>query len=145
MSILIKSLFPNAGKKFTIASDLRFLSVIDRIIANLVTERVLSDDILYQLRLLLSEIISNAIIHGNKQDLDKKVIITYQWKDNEVLFRVYDQGNGFDLHNVPDPTCAEKIALAGGRGVFLTKMIANTFSYCNNSKSFSFSLTVCND
>ena len=71
-------------------------------------------------RLALTEALANAIIHGNKEDPSKKVTIWGACEAHEKLLLVItDEGEGFDPASVPDPTQAENIFSASGRGVFL--------------------------
>jgi serine/threonine-protein kinase RsbW len=70
--------------------------------------------------LALTEALANAIIHGNKEDPNKKVTIWGACEAHEKLLLVItDEGQGFDPASVPDPTLAENIFSARGRGVFL--------------------------
>ena len=71
-------------------------------------------------RLCLDELISNAIIHGNKKDPTKKVTVRAFCDGNRWGFEVTDQGPGFDwkkaearYRKVPAPT------KESGRGLFL--------------------------
>jgi len=43
----------------------------------------------------ISEIIKNAVKHGNKSDLDKKVRVWYAFSPNEARLVVEDEGEGF--------------------------------------------------
>jgi hypothetical protein len=42
----------------------------------------------------LREIIRNAVIHGNKRDPDKKVLISFRQAPKGVILDVYDEGKG---------------------------------------------------
>ena len=68
----------------------------------------------------LREALANAVLHGNKRDVEKKVYISCCIRPGRDLFIVIrDEGGGFDASSVPDPTAVENITLDNGRGIFL--------------------------
>lgn len=71
--------------------------------------------------------VNNAINHGNKGDETKDVTIDVCISDDKknIVFKISDQGNGFDYSNLPNPTDPENIDKLGGRGVFLMKQLAD--------------------
>ncbi len=73
-----------------------------------------------ELPVALSEAVSNAILRGNKEDPLKTVRVRGIVSDSALIFEVYDQGEGFDLHEcIADPTSPDRITLEGGRGLYL--------------------------
>ncbi len=74
--------------------------------------------------LALREALANAIVHGNKQDPEKNVIVRcFCQKDRGMLLVVEDEGPGFNPNQVPDPTQAECLLETHGRGLFLMKRL----------------------
>ena len=74
--------------------------------------------------LALREALANAILHGNRSHPTKKVIVAGFCEceaDGGLLLVVRDEGSGFDPAQVPDPTSAEAIYSAHGRGIFLMR------------------------
>ena len=71
----------------------------------------------------LREALANAIIHGNHEDRGKHVHVTCCCKPDEVSIAVKDEGNGFDVNNVPNPTTPENIGSAHGRGILVMKAV----------------------
>lgn len=74
--------------------------------------------------LALREALANAILHGNQSDPTKKVIVACFCEceaGGGLLLVVRDEGLGFDPTQVPDPTSAESIYSAHGRGIFLMR------------------------
>jgi serine/threonine-protein kinase RsbW len=69
--------------------------------------------------LALREALANAVLHGNRQDSKKRVHISCEIQfGGEVSIVVRDEGKGFDLAKVPDPTTINKIE-GHGRGIYL--------------------------
>src|ERR1700730_12300363 len=71
----------------------------------------------------LREVLANAIIHGNREDRRKYVHVTCRCEPDEVSIAVKDEGKGFDINNVPDPTAPENIGSVHGRGIHVMKAL----------------------
>jgi serine/threonine-protein kinase RsbW len=71
----------------------------------------------------LREALANAIIHGNHENPRKHVYVRCRCKPDEVSIAVKDEGRGFDIHKVADPTESENIGSAHGRGIYLMKAL----------------------
>jgi serine/threonine-protein kinase RsbW len=75
-------------------------------------------------RVALTEAISNAILRGNGDGVDKHVRVRAVVSDASVVFDVTDEGPGFDLGAPrPDPTIPENIMQEDGRGLFLMQRL----------------------
>jgi serine/threonine-protein kinase RsbW len=75
----------------------------------------------FAVNMALEESLVNAVQHGNNSDPKKNV--HFNCRLNSCLFyaRIEDEGEGFDLDAIPDPTDPEHITIASGRGVLLIK------------------------
>jgi serine/threonine-protein kinase RsbW len=69
----------------------------------------------------LHEALANAIIHGNHEDPRKHVHVTCRCKPAEVSIAVKDEGQGFDINKMEDPTSPENVVAVDGRGIYLMK------------------------
>ncbi|HEX2723870.1 MAG TPA: ATP-binding protein [Gemmatimonadaceae bacterium] len=75
-------------------------------------------------RVALSEAISNAILRGNGDAADKHVRVRATIHDDSLVFDVVDEGPGFDLGaERPDPTSLENLLNEDGRGLFLMEKL----------------------
>jgi len=78
----------------------------------------------------LREALANAIVHGNGEDLSKRVYLECRcYTDGEVSITVRDEGPGFDTSAVPDPTTPERRLFEHGRGIYLMKALMDEVSY----------------
>jgi serine/threonine-protein kinase RsbW len=78
----------------------------------------------------LREALANAVLHGNKEDIRKKVHIDFHVHlGREVSIVIRDEGSGFDPMKVPDPTTAENILSETGRGIHLMKMLMDSVQF----------------
>lgn len=79
-----------------------------------------------------SEAIVNAIVHGNKESEDKIVNTSIEYNDMKMIVHIQDQGSGFDVDALPDPTAEENLMKESGRGIFIIKSLVDEFQ-CNSS------------
>ena len=70
----------------------------------------------------LSEAVNNAIIHGNKNIVDKEALVVASFADGLLTFTVSDQGDGFNFLDLPDPTLPENIEKPQGRGFLMNHL-----------------------
>jgi len=77
----------------------------------------------------MTEGVNNAIVHGNKLDVNKSVSVEYEKRGKDLFFRISDEGAGFDYENLPDPTAPENLERPNGRGVFLMRNLADECSF----------------
>jgi len=64
------------------------------------------------------ESVTNAIQHGNKLDISKKVDICFEVAPDQLSISVKDQGAGFCADKVPNPLDCENLLKPSGRGIF---------------------------
>jgi len=86
------------------------------------------------------EAIANAIIHGNRKDEGKRVVVTYLDAEDQFQVRVRDEGEGFDLSSVRDPRLPENITKSYGRGIFIIRKFVDGLSF--NDKGNEITLTI---
>ena len=56
------------------------------------------------IEIAVREALTNAVVHGNHEDPNKRVFVTSRCsEDGEVSITVCDEGQGFDSRAVPDP------------------------------------------
>lgn len=94
--------------------------VLDSVMKRLEAEAWVPHD-LFGVHLALEEAIVNAIKHGNGFDPDKSVTIDCRLSDDLLRVEIEDQGEGFVLEDVPDPTDPENLENPSGRGLMLMR------------------------
>ena len=80
-----------------------------------------SDDAAFGIDMAVREAVTNAVLHGNRQDENKTVDIVLKSSPDAVEISVHDQGPGFNPEAVPDPTANENILKTSGRGIFFMR------------------------
>lgn len=77
----------------------------------------------------LDEAFVNAVKHGNKFDAQKLVRITAEVSKKEARFTIEDEGEGFDVNNIPDPLDPQNLFKTSGRGVLFIYNIMDEVRY----------------
>jgi serine/threonine-protein kinase RsbW len=78
----------------------------------------------------LLEALSNAIIHGNREDPGKTIDVCAGWDDQaRVAIAVTDGGDGFDPAVLADLTSGENIFAGHGSGVFLMRHLVDEVEF----------------
>lgn len=89
----------------------------------------LSKKLTDNLMLVLSEAVTNAIVHGNKLNPDKVAQVTLEVLPNFVKGTVKDEGDGFKPSAQDNPLQEENLLKAGGRGVYLIHELSEHVEY----------------
>lgn len=97
--------------------------------------KLLSDKLVFRLTLSLEEAVTNAIRHGNKNDPNKEIRVGYVLDRDKLEIRVTDEGEGFTLNNVPNPTADENLEKPLGRGIHLMRTYADEVVYSKKGNS----------
>ena len=107
------------------------IRIVESFIDNAKEKFNLDDDIYGNIMVAVTESVNNAIRHGNKNDKKKNVYLSLSLNENLIKFIIKDEGNGFDYHNLPDPTAPENIDKPSGRGIFLMKHLSDEVTFKN--------------
>ena len=100
----------------------------------------LSDEHFNKVFLCVSEAIINSIVHGNKQNDRKKIGIRVLTKGQNIILQITDEGEGFDIKAIPDPTSKENLKKESGRGIHIIKTISETLEYNQKGNSVTFQI-----
>ncbi len=113
-------------KNITFSSSLENIPLVEKYVDDLYEEFRFSQEIYGNILISTLEAVNNAIIHGNKKDPNKEVVLEIELQNSNCLvLRVSDSGTGFDFNNLPDPVAPENIEKPYGRGIFLIKHLAD--------------------
>ena len=112
-----------------IESDPNNLITVEEFVNYFAKDLGVSDERMNGLLLSVTEATTNAIIHGNKCNLDKKVYINVLVEDKNIIIKVRDEGDGFDPSSIPDPTEPQNLLKDSGRGVYLMKVYMDDLKY----------------
>jgi serine/threonine-protein kinase RsbW len=80
-----------------------------------------SEVIAYGVDMALREAVTNAVIHGNKRDETKHVVVTLSNSPGSLEIVVRDRGEGFEPADVADPTDPQNLLKGSGRGILFMR------------------------
>ena len=128
-----------------IISDIAYIAEVETLIDNQSATFHFNDDVYGKLLLSVVEAVNNAIVHGNKSDIEKKVTIDYVIENDFLQYVINDEGTGFDPSIVPDPTSLENIENFSGRGIFLMRSLADEMEFSNSGSTVRLKFLLNND
>jgi serine/threonine-protein kinase RsbW len=107
--------------ELTVPSTLEELEAVQRLVTEAATEYQLSEDIAYWMELTICESMINAIRHGNRCDPNKKAHLKISMVGSQIEIIVEDQGSGFNLSDLADPTETKNLLKPSGRGILIIR------------------------
>lgn len=87
------------------------------------------DMLAHNLNVVLTEAMTNAILHANAADPDKEVSIHISITEQEIFVKVYDSGQGFDLDSIPCPSFDPDCLNESGRGIYIIRSLMDSVVY----------------
>src|SRR5579885_2257 len=115
--------------EFELPSDISLMNgVLHYLIERVAALGVIKPDT-SNLFIALDEAFVNAVKHGNKLDHSKLVRITADLSPKEARFTVEDEGQGFNVTEIPDPRDPSNLFKTSGRGVLLIYNIMDEVAY----------------
>jgi serine/threonine-protein kinase RsbW len=115
--------------EFELPSDLALMNGVLEYLQERVAKLGLIKPDRSNLFVALDEAFVNAVKHGNKNDPNKLVRITAELTPQEASFTVEDEGEGFDVKQIPDPCDPANLFRTSGRGVLLIYNIMDEVEY----------------
>lgn len=119
----------NASNRIEVVMETLLDSVA---LAEGITERVaraagFNDDDCLKIGMSVREGVINAVRYGNEEQRHKKIQLKFEVTDDKFVVHIVDQGQGFDLCQVPDPLADENLLKTSGRGIFLMRTFMDEF------------------
>lgn len=100
----------------------------------------IGDDHFNTLLLAITEALNNAIVHGNKNDITKHITLEFITSPTMIKIIITDEGEGFDIQDIPDPTLPENLLLEHGRGIYIIKHFVDEMQYAKTKDGSSLTL-----
>ena len=122
-------------KQISLDSDPNVVHTVESLIDEIRNQLDFKEDVYGNVMIAVTEAVNNGIIHGNKMDQSKQILIDIEKKnDFRLLVRVRDEGEGFDHTTLKDPTAPENLENIGGRGVFLMTHLADELNFSDEGR-----------
>ncbi|MBN2184128.1 MAG: ATP-binding protein [Candidatus Krumholzibacteriota bacterium] len=120
---------------FLVPSKLSRILGVNRLISFLAAEFGFPpEECRVNLPMVMDEVLSNAIEHGNKGNEDLKVHIRIYVSSSRIVIKVEDQGEGFIPEDVDDPRDKENLYKGSGRGIYLIKEMMDKVIFKNGGR-----------
>lgn len=123
----------NIKLQISVPSQTRYLSLIGKIGENLAKEISLPlvdrETFAHNMNTVLTEALVNTIKHGCKNTAYTDIKICISISANELVIKVYDNGQGFDLKSIPDLTFESNLLEESGRGIYIIRKIMDSVVY----------------
>lgn len=127
----------NLHKKLTLKSTYEDIEKLEPYLSDLQKEIGFNNDLYAKLMLTVSEAVTNSVVHGNKLDESKSVVVRAKSDGKLLEFMISDEGQGFEPDDVPNPLEKENLLKTSGRGVFLMNEYAEDVSYSKDGTTLT--------
>jgi serine/threonine-protein kinase RsbW len=115
--------------EITISSRFENIELVQVIAEHLCENAGLDEDGSHWIGMAVREAVANAIKHGNKLDIRKKVNATFLLRGPELEITISDEGEGFDPDKVSDPLSPKNLMKTSGRGIFYMRTFMDEVNY----------------
>ena len=132
---------PTTRTNLILASTLQTVDRVEQEAEEFAKRFGFDDDEVSNIAMAVREAAVNAVIHGNAYDREKQVSVAFEATGSDLIFRISDQGSGFDADNIPDPLSPENILRGSGRGVFLMRAFMDEVHFRQLSPGTELTLT----
>lgn len=112
-----------SGTTIVIPSNTEHLADVDMFIEGLLRGAGITESMIADIAIAVSELVNNAILHGNKSSPDKNVTVTFSTTNGIVSIGVTDQGGNFKSEQIADPLAEENLLKEVGRGFFIVNAL----------------------
>lgn len=127
-------------KILVIKSDVAELKKVEDFIINIFNDNNLELKYFNKIYLCVSEAVLNSIKHGNKNDLQKNVSIKIDFDTEQFKIQVEDEGDGFDINMIEDPTKRKNLKNEEGRGIFIITKLSEQIEYNKKGNLVQFNI-----
>lgn len=102
-------------------------NVVDEILAK-IKDRI-NEDIFFNTKIILNELIINGVLHGNKQDVEKDICVKLMINNSCIIIEIKDEGSGIIYKQ---KTCGDYDLCESGRGLMLVEGLSDKFAIDGN-------------
>jgi serine/threonine-protein kinase RsbW len=108
-------------------STLESVDSAETLVLKIAREIGFKEDDLHDLGMAVREAMVNAVVHGNRYSLKKKVHLSVGQGTDRISIQITDEGEGFERTELPDPLAEENLLRQSGRGLLLIQAFVDEF------------------
>jgi serine/threonine-protein kinase RsbW len=109
-------------------STLESVDAAEALVLRIADEAGFEEEALHRIGMAVREAMVNAIVHGNRYNLKKKVHLSAAFDGGRLIVTILDEGEGFDPSDLPDPLAEENLLRQSGRGLLLIRAFVDEFA-----------------
>lgn len=113
---------------YTIQGLTNYNNIIEEII-----KKLQFSDHWFDIKLILTEAITNAFNHGNKGDKEKPILIKFTYDGKKVIFEIVDCGDRKEDLIIPNEVSDSSVLEERGRGLFLIRCLTDKVKLYENT------------
>ena len=106
-----------------IPSQEEFLPDVDSFIEGMLRGYGTEETTIADIAICVTELVNNSIIHGNKSNPQKEVVVEIGRNDSMVEITITDEGKGFDVEHLENPIDEKNLLKEVGRGIFIVRSL----------------------
>jgi serine/threonine-protein kinase RsbW len=129
------------GDTIKVPSDPEYLSDVDIFLEGTLRGFGADESVVADIAISVSELVNNAMLHGNRSADDKIVTVSIKRGKESVTIIVSDEGCGFDPSGVPDPLADENLLQEVGRGLFIVRSLMDKVDVNPTEKGTTVAIT----
>lgn len=129
------------GNTIVIPSSTRYLTDVDEFIESMLREWGTADSVIADIAISVSELVNNAVVHGNKASPDGVVTVSIRRGGDVVTIDVADEGGGFNPAEIDDPLKEENLLKEVGRGIFIVESLMDKVDITVGSRGTTISIS----
>jgi serine/threonine-protein kinase RsbW len=108
-------------------STLDSVDTAETLVLELAQSSGFPEEDLHKIGMAVREAMVNAVVHGNRYNLKKKVHFSAAVAGKRLSIVIVDEGEGFEAAELPDPLSEENLLRQSGRGLLLMKAFVDEF------------------
>jgi serine/threonine-protein kinase RsbW len=114
------------GDTIVVPSNTEHLADVDLFIEGTLRGYGAQESVIADIAISVSELVNNAILHGNRSAPDKDVTVRISREDSSVRISVADQGKGFNPEVIENPIEDDNLLKEVGRGIFIVRALMDS-------------------
>jgi serine/threonine-protein kinase RsbW len=116
-------------------STLESVDHAEEVVMRAAREIGFDEDQQHEIGISLRECMVNAVVHGNRYNVRKKVHFFLSHSPERLEIVIGDEGESFDTSELPDPLAEENLLRQSGRGVLMMQAFMDEFQVGPRSPS----------
>jgi len=108
-------------------STLESVDAAENLVLQIAEDAGFEEEDLHKIGMAVREAMVNAVVHGNRYNLKKKVHLNAGFDNDRLSVWIADEGEGFELKDLPDPLAEENLLRQSGRGLLLIQAFVDEF------------------